>query len=257
MSFVASVGRHTIDTMKSIGAPCMLAVRVAITAGTTRPSVARCLQQIERVGVGSLGITVGTGLFAGAVMAMQTYKGLSQFGGTGAIGPVVALTMVRELGPVFTGIMVAGRAGSAIAAELGTMKITEQLDALKTLGIDMYQYLLVPRFIGCMVAVPLLSIFSMMAGIIGGYLVGAFQLHFNTHEYIQNIPLMVDGFDVTGGLIKAFVFGTLIAWIGCYQGITTGVGAVGVGNATTTTVVIAATSIVIANYILAVVMFGI
>ncbi|MCL4380424.1 ABC transporter permease [Candidatus Dependentiae bacterium] len=257
MQALSLVGNRLLITAHAIGSAILMVSKVVVTIGTTKPPIGRIIQQIEQIGVESLGITLGTGLFAGAVLAMQSYKGFSRVGGTGMVGPVVALTMIRELGPVFTGIMVAGRAGSSMTAELGTMKITEQLDALKTLGIDLYHYLLVPRFLGCMVAVPILALFSMTAGILGGYLVSAWQVHLNTHEYLHNICLTIEPFDILGGLCKSLVFGIIIAWVGCYQGLQTGVGASGVGKATTATVVVAAMSIVVANYLLAVILFGV
>lgn len=257
MSAPFIIGQRFLAIAQSIGSALLMACRVMMVACSTRPPLGRILQQLEKIGVGSLSITIGTGLFSGAVLAMQSYKGFVRVGGTSMVGPVVAFTMIRELGPVFTGIMVAGRAGSAMAAELGTMKITEQLDALRTLGIDLNHYLLVPRFIGCMVALPLLTLFSMIAGILGGYLVCGYQLHLNTYEYLNNIRLVIEPYDIMGGLCKGFVFGLIIAWVACYQGLTTGVGAAGVGKATTTTVVITATSIVVTNYLLAVILFGI
>jgi phospholipid/cholesterol/gamma-HCH transport system permease protein len=211
--------------------------------------------QIERIGVNSLGIVILTGTFAGAVLALQSYIGFKRFGGQDFIGPVVALSMTRELGPVLTGLMVTGRAGSAIAAEIGTMQITEQIDALRTMCINIWQYLIVPRIFASTFIMPFLSLFTMFFGTLGGYLIGVYILHINGEEYLINIKRYVEFSDVLNGLIKSAMFGLIFSWVGCYKGITTEGGARGVGRATTKTVVLASVMILIVNYFLTALLF--
>lgn len=212
--------------------------------------------QAERIGVDSFYITAITGGFAGAVLAIQSYKGFHKFGGEEFIGPVVALSMIRELGPVLTGLMVAGRSGSAIAAEIGTMEISEQIDALKTLCIDTYQYLVVPRIVAGLVMLPFLGMFSMISGIVGGYLVFVYVLGLSGEAYTSGMKELIESWDIFGGLLKSAVFGFILTAIGCYQGYHTKGGAKGVGLATTQSVVVGSILIIIANYFLAMLLFG-
>ena len=217
---------------------------------TTKLKVAKVMYQISRIGVESLNITILTGSFSGMVFALQSYIGFERVGGEQFIGAVVALAMVRELGPVLTGLMVTGRAGSAIAAEIGTMRITEQIDALKTLRINTFQYLVVPRLIAGVIVMPLLALFAMVCGIIGGYVVCTYVLLLNPEQYIANIKMYVEMKDIAGGLIKSAVFGLILTWVGTYKGYTTSGGARGVGIATTQSVVLASVMILISNYFL-------
>ena len=217
---------------------------------TTKLKVAKVMYQISRIGVESLNITILTGSFSGMVFALQSYIGFERVGGEQFIGAVVALAMVRELGPVLTGLMVTGRAGSAIAAEIGTMRITEQIDALKTLRINTFQYLVVPRLIAGVIVMPLLALFAMVCGIIGGYVVCTYVLLLNPEQYITNIKMYVEMKDIAGGLIKSAVFGLILTWVGTYKGYTTSGGARGVGIATTQSVVLASVMILISNYFL-------
>lgn len=217
---------------------------------TTKLKIAKVLYQISRIGVESLNITILTGSFSGMVFALQSYIGFERVGGEQFIGAVVALAMVRELGPVLTGLMVTGRAGSAIAAEIGTMRITEQIDALKTLRINTFQYLVVPRLIAGVIIMPLLTLFAMVCGIIGGYFVCTYVLLLNPDQYITNIKMYVEMKDILGGLTKSAVFGLILTWVGTFKGYTTSGGARGVGISTTQSVVLASIMILISNYFL-------
>ena len=184
---------------------------------------------MQRIGVESLAVIVLTGSFSGMVLALQSYIGFQRVGGENFIGSVVALGMIRELGPVMTGLMVTGRAGSAIAAELGTMRITEQIDALRTLCIDSLQYLVVPRIVAATIILPFLTLFSMLFGILGGYFIVTYVLGLSPEDYINSIKAYVELSDIRGGLIKAGVFGLILSWVGTYKGFFTWGGARGVG----------------------------
>jgi phospholipid/cholesterol/gamma-HCH transport system permease protein len=205
---------------------------------------------MERIGVESVNIVVLTGSFTGMVFALQSYIGFQRVGGEQFIGAVVALGMIRELGPVLTGLMVTGRAGSAITAELGTMTITEQIDALITLRINPFQYLVVPRMLGATIIMPFITIFAMICGIAGGYLVCVYVLELSPEDYLNNIRTYVEISDIRGGLIKAAFFGLILSWVGCYKGYNTTGGARGVGRSTTQSVVTSSIMILIANYVL-------
>jgi phospholipid/cholesterol/gamma-HCH transport system permease protein len=208
------------------------------------------LQQIERIGIDSLNIVILTGTFTGMVFVLQSYIGFSRIGGEQFIGSVTALAMVRELGPVLTGLMVTGRACSAITAELGTMRITEQIDALITLRINTFSYLIVPRILAGILILPCLTLFSSICGIIGGYFVITNVLNLSGEQYIANITQFCKLNDIVGGLIKSAFFGLILTWVGCYKGYYTHGGARGVGKATTQAVVLSSTMILIINYFL-------
>ncbi len=204
--------------------------------------------QMEQIGVGSSTIIFLTGSFTGLALALQSYIGFHRVGAEDFIGLVVALGMARELGPVLTALMVTGRSGSAMAAEIGTMQITEQVDALKTLCIDPYQYLIVPRVIAATFMMPFLTIFSMICGVLGGYIFCIHVLELNAENFISIIQERVELSDITGGLIKAACFGFILSWVGTYNGFKTVGGARGVGKSTTRSVVVGSIIILIANY---------
>lgn len=217
---------------------------------STRPKIRKLFEQMSRIGVDSFTITVLTGSFTGMVFALQSYIGFQRVGGEQFIGAVVALGMVRELGPVLTGLMVTGRACSAIAAELGTMRITEQIDALDTLRINTFQYLIVPRIVASTAMLPALAAFAMLFGIVGGYIVCVYVLQLSPEDYMSSIRTYVEWNDIRGGLIKSCAFGLILSWVGSYQGYHTTGGARGVGIATTQSVVRSSIMILISNYFL-------
>lgn len=207
------------------------------------------------IGINSLTIVFLVGVSVGAVLALQSYIGLERFGSTQFIGPIVYLSMTREFGPVFAALMVIGRAGSAITSEIGTMRITEQIDALQTLCIDPYQYLIVPRIVAGTFILPFLSIFCTLFGILAGYITAVYVLNVNAETYMEAIRANVELSDIVNGLVKAVVFGFLLSCVATYKGFYTSGGAKGVGLATTQSVVYANVTIVIADYILTSLMF--
>lgn len=254
--FIDAAGTSVINLANTLGNYCLFLSQAIKTLLSTKLKVSKLFVQMERIGVDSFTIVVLTGTFAGAVLALQTYEGFKRFGGGHEfIGPLVALAMTRELGPVFTGLMVAGRAGSAITAEIGTMRITEQIDALQTLRINVRQYLIVPRILAGSIILPFLALFCTMCGILGGYVVAVYALGLNGEEYINEIQKYLELSDIRGGLIKASVFGLILSWIGSYKGFNTWGGARGVGKATTRSVVVSSIMILIVNYFLAAALF--
>jgi len=211
------------------------------------------IQQLEEVGVRSLPVVSLTAAFGGLVFGLQTYIGFHRYIGAGSEtygGPIISLGLSKELIPILVGLMVTGRVGSAMAAEIGTMKITEQIDALFSLGADPIRYLVVPRTIACFVMLPFLTIYGDIIGIAAGFFYNVYLMGVNRVLYLRNILLYMELWDVFSGLIKASIFGLIIALIGCWQGLKTEGGAEGVGRATTRTVVIASILILIINFFL-------
>jgi len=213
------------------------------------------LKQVEYVGIKSVPVVLITGAFTGMVLALQSYTGFKRFNAEAFVGTVVALSMTRELGPVLSGLMVSGRVGSAMAAELGTMQVTEQIDALYTLAINPIKYLVVPRFLASLIVMPILTAFADVVGILGGYLISVILLGSNPTIYIRRTYDYLDLEDVYIGLFKACIFGMIIATIGCYQGINTRGGAEGVGKGTTNAVVISSLLVLVANYFITALFF--
>jgi phospholipid/cholesterol/gamma-HCH transport system permease protein len=212
-------------------------------------------QQMERVGVRSVLVVILTGAFTGMVLALQSFYATRSFGAETMVGVAVALSMTRELGPVLTSFMVTGRAGSAMAAEIGTMRVTEQIDALSAMAVNPIKYLIVPRVLASIVVVPILTVIADFVGIAGGYFSGVIILRINAGAYVANMEKYVELNDIYHGIIKAAVFGLILSVIGCYKGYTTSGGAEGVGKATTQSVVLATITILMANYLLTAAMF--
>lgn len=213
------------------------------------------IKQMQEVGVRSFPVVIITAGFTGMVLALQSYTGFKRFGAETMVGTVVALSVTRELGPVLTGLMVSGRVGSAMAAELGTMRVTEQIDALYTLATNPIKYLIVPRFLAASIMLPVLVIFADVIGILGGYLVGVQILGANPTIYIRRTWNYLEFNDLYSGLLKAVVFGMIIATISCYQGFSAEGGAEGVGRATTKAVVVSSLTILISNYFITAFLF--
>lgn len=210
----------------------------------------RIFVQMEFIGVKSLFVVILVSTFTGMVLALQTYTGFRRFSAESMVGAIVALSLCRELGPVLTSIMVTARAGSAMAAEIGTMRVTEQIDALVVMAVNPVKYLIVPRIVASILVIPILTIISDYTGIVGGYIVGVKLLNINEGVYINRTIDLLEMSDIFNGLFKSVVFALLLSLIGCYKGYYTKGGARGVGKATTEAVVLACVVIFIADYVL-------
>ena len=207
-------------------------------------------QQVKQIGADSTVVIALIGVFTGAVLAVQGEYTLAKFGATAYTGSAVALSLIRELGPVLTALMVIGRAGSAITAEIGIMRITEQIDALRSMAVDPIKYLMAPRLLAGIVAVPLLTGICIVVGIGGGYIVGVGLLNLSAGTFMGQIHSAVTTTDVYSGFIKSIVFGLIFGWVACFKGYTCGFGAVGVNRATTQCVVIASVAVLVVDYFL-------
>jgi len=247
--------------LQPIGAAVLVAVerigRISIFAGESlllafRPPFYFRLvgRQLIDIGYYSLPVVGLTAIFTGAVLVLQSYTGFSRFSAESAIPNIVVISLTRELGPVLAGLMVAGRIGAAMAAEIGTMRVTEQVDALSTLSTNPLKYLIVPRLIAGLVSLPVLVLIADIIGVFGGYIIAVYKLGFNSSTYIRNTVDFVTTLDVVSGLVKAAAFGFVIALMGCYNGYQSRGGAQGVGAATTNAVVSASILILILNYLI-------
>jgi phospholipid/cholesterol/gamma-HCH transport system permease protein len=214
------------------------------------------VDQMLEVGVNSFPVVFFTAAFTGMVLALQSYTGFKRFGAESMVGTVVGLTMTRELGPVLTGLIVTGRAGSAMTAQLGTMRVTEQIDALYTLAANPIKYLVVPRVIAGTVMLPVLVCLADVVGILGGFVVGVYLLDANPVVYMEKTFEFMEYKDVFSGLLKAAAFGFILSMVGCFEGFYTEGGAEGVGKATTRSVVLGFMLIFVANYILTALFFS-
>lgn len=214
------------------------------------------VNQFLNMGFYSLPVVGLTTLFAGMVIAIQTYSGFSKFGAESAVATVVLISVTRELAPVLSALMVAGRIGAAMAAEIGTMRVTEQIDALVTLSANPFRYLMAPRLWAGVVVMPLLVLFGDIIGIFGGYVVGVYKLDFNPANYINATMQNLQAIDVISGMVKAGVFGFIISVMGCYHGYRSKGGAQGVGEATTNAVVSSSILILIFNYLITEIFFS-
>jgi phospholipid/cholesterol/gamma-HCH transport system permease protein len=249
------IGERVYAMLLDLGDIFTLLVQVVSWIPRPPLELRNIVKQMEEVGVRSVPVVLVTAAFTGMVLALQSYTGFQRFGATSFVGTVVALSMTRELGPVFTGLMVSGRVGASIAAELGTMKVTEQIDALVTLATNPVKYLVVPRVVAATIVLPLLVVFADLVGILGGYFVSVYLLGANPYVYISKTYQFLLMKDIYTGLIKAAVFGTLIALISCHHGFVAEGGAEGVGRATTRAVVVSSMMVLISNYFMTSLMF--
>lgn len=256
LSFLATIGRVTLEFIAGVG-------RLSLFAGIALSHLVRppiysglLLRQILQIGYFSLPVVGLTAVFTGMVLALQTYTGFQRFGADAAVATVVVISMVRELGPVIGGLMIAGRVGASIAAEIGTMRVTDQIDALVTLSTNPFKYLVVPRLIAGIVTLPALVLVADIIGVFGGWLVGTYKLGFNPAGYLSQTAQHLERGDVISGLVKASAFGFVVTLMGCYHGYHSRGGAQGVGAATTNAVVSGSIMILCTNYILTLLFFG-
>ena len=227
---------------------------VDVTKATIRrpPAFLLILQQLYDIGVASLPVVAITGFSTGCVLAAQSFYQLADKGLASVTGLMVGKAMMTELGPVLTAFMVTGRVGASMCAELGTMRVTEQIDALQTMGVNPNRYLVAPRFIAGMFMMPLLTVFGIVMGIFGGYLIAVYFFGMAPITYVDPMPIHITYFDFATGVVKGFIFGVLIMTISCYKGICTTGGAAGVGRSTTNSVVIAYCAILLTNFFITV-----
>lgn len=248
-----AVGKFTIRECANTGRIVLLFLETC--RRLNEMNVKETLRQMAKLGADSLPIVVVTTMCTGMVLAVQTSKEFVRFGATDSVGGIVAIAMGRELAPVLAGVVVAGRIGAAIAAEIGTMKVTEQIDALRVMATNPISYLVVPRFIAIIVMLPILIIFANIVGNFGGWLVATNYADISSYAYIESIRVFTEPWDLTGGMIKGAFFGAIIAIVGCYKGLGAQQGAEGVGIATTASVVLAIILIFVTNYFLSVILF--
>jgi phospholipid/cholesterol/gamma-HCH transport system permease protein len=255
LSPVAGIGGTVLDALAWLGELALFALS-GLSHVVRPPLYPRLIgRAFMEIGFYSLPVVALTALFTGMVLALQSYTGFSRFGAESAIASVVVLSVTRELGPVLAGLMVAGRAGAAMAAELGTMRVTDQIDALSTLSTDPMKYLVAPRLLAGAIALPLLVVLADILGVLGGFLVATQKLGFTPATYLSSTFTNLRSDDVVSGLIKAAVFGFIIALMGCFHGYRSRGGAQGVGAATTSAVVSASILILALDYILTQVLF--
>jgi phospholipid/cholesterol/gamma-HCH transport system permease protein len=210
------------------------------------------IEQVDFIGIRSLPIILLASAFTGAVFAFELNEALALFGAQGSVGGTVGVALTRELAPTLTGLLVAGRAGSAMAAELGSMRVSEQVDALEAMAVDPMNYLVKPRLLASVIAMPLLTAVFDACGMLGSYVVGIYVLRLSPPEFLVRLRDWVDWDDVWAGLVKALVFGVIVGTVSCYKGLYTEGGAVGVGRATTSAVVVSSVTILVANYFIAI-----
>lgn len=247
---LAAIGRPFLTFLAATGRLAMFTGH-GLRGCVSFPMYPRLIwRQIVDIGYYSLPVVGLTCAFSGMVLALQSYTGFARFSAEGAVATVVVLSMTRELGPVLAGLMVAGRIGAAMAAEIGTMRVTEQIDALTTLSTNPMNYLVAPRLIAGITMLPVLVLVGDIIGVFGGYIIGVYKLGFNPASYLKNTFDFLEFQDVFSGLVKAAVFGFIITLLGCYNGYHSKGGAQGVGAATTNAVVSASIMILIFNYLI-------
>ncbi len=248
--FLRGLGKPLIGFISRLGKLTIFIGRTLYNCITPPFYLKLLLKQMVDIGFYSLPVVALTTVFAGMVIALQTNAGFSSYGAESAVAQVVLIAVTRELAPVFSGLMVAGRIGAAMAAELGTMRVTEQIDALSTLSTNPFKYLVTPRMLAAILVLPLLVLIGDIIGILGGYTVAIYQLEYNAANYINTTINELQMIDIYTGVIKGAVFGAIIALMGCYNGYESKGGAQGVGNATTNAVVSSSILILICNYII-------
>ncbi|NLO91150.1 MAG: ABC transporter permease [Elusimicrobia bacterium] len=249
MNIFSKAGAALLYAFGELGSAALMIRSAFFWAFHSKIEWRQSLIQCMRVGVDSLPVTTLTSFFTGMVLALQTGSTSQNiFNEPIFVGTIVGFSLVKELGPVLTAIVVAGRAGAAMAAELGTMKVTEQIDALHVLGTDPVRYLVIPRYIACMVMIPVLTVYAMFSGIFGGFIVSASKLHVPTNTYWDDILNYMQISDFMHGFSKSFIFAFMIATVCCYRGLSTTGGAEGVGKTTTRAVVVSMVLVLVLDY---------
>lgn len=256
VGLLAALGGFVVAALAAIGRVARFTGEAVARAVVPPYYPARFFEQLMIIGYFSLPVIGLTALFTGAALAQQIYTGGSRFNAASTVPAVVVIGIIRELGPVLGGLMVAGRVSSAMAAELGTMRVTEQIDALTTLRTDPFQYLIAPRLLASTLAMPVLVFVANIIGVMGGYVLATSRLHFNAANYLTITRRYIRWEDIQSSMVKAAVFGFIIALMGCYHGFNSSGGAAGVGRATTNAVVSAFICILLANLIVTVIVFG-
>ncbi|GHS92081.1 ABC transporter permease [Alphaproteobacteria bacterium] len=255
MNFLAYIGRGFLSFLQSCGKSALF-LKKTVFCGLTRPYYGKQIRkQLMEIGFYSLPVIGLTSIFTGIVLALQSYTGFSRFSAQGALPTLVVLCVTRELGPVIAALMFSGRVGATIAAEIATMKVTEQIDALSTLSTCVYRYLYWPRILAGLLTLPLLVFIADVLGVFGGFLIAVYQLGFNAEQYLKRTVEFLTFEDVSFGLIKAAFFGVTTALMGCYQGANAKDGAAGVGRATMNAVVYSSIAVMFLDYLLTTILF--
>ena len=255
MTFLRRMGAASLFSLQRAGRMGIFLAKSFFYASTPPLKYSRLLKQISFIGFQSVLVILLTGTFAGMVLGLQGFYTLNRFGSAALLGPMVALVLIKELGPVFSALMVTARAGSAVTAEIGIMRISEQIDALELMGLNPFRYLVVPNLLAAVIALPLLTAVFDVVGIFGGYLVGGKLLGLSGGTYFGEMVNYVDPADILEGIYKSLSFGVLIVWVCCYKGYYAGFGAEGVSKATTQAVVLSSVLILIWDYFMTSVLF--
>jgi len=247
--------KNLVNILEEIGDTTILSMQTLLYTFRGNFNWKDLLAQMERIGVDSLPVAIVTAAFVGMVFAVQIASEFVKYGAGDIVGGVMGIAVARELAPALTAVVIAGRVGSAFAAEIGTMAVTEQIDAIYAMGSDPIKHLVVPRFIASTLMLPILTVFADLIGFFGGYLVAIYVVGINSYGYMDSASSLLKMSDIVGGVVKAFFFGMVISIIGCYRGLHTKGGAKGVGEATTNSVVYSLMAIFIMNYFLSLVLF--
>ena len=249
---LARLGRAVLAPLEEIGRAVTMGLRGFANVGVFPLRIRQTIQQMEFIGIQSLPIIVLSGIFTGAVFTWESYEAFALFGAQGLVGGTVGVAVTRELAPTLTGLLVAGRAGSAMAAEIGSMRVSEQIDALEVMAVDPINFLVKPRLIASTLSVPLLTALFDFVAILGSYVVALYVLHLSYPEFMVRLQDWVDWDDIRAGLVKATCFGAILGTVACYKGFYTTGGATGVGRSTTSAVVVSSVAILVSNYFIAV-----
>jgi phospholipid/cholesterol/gamma-HCH transport system permease protein len=259
MDFVRELGESAIRRLKRTGCMGIFLAKALFYAVTPPLKIRLVLKQVQFIGYQSITVIFLTGAFTGMVLGYQGYNTLNRFGSTAFLGPMVALSLIKEMGPVISALMVTGRVGSSVTAEIGIMRVSEQIDALEVMGLNPYRYLIVPNILAAIISMPLLTAIFDVIGIFGGYLIGVKLLGMGAGTYFGEMTNLVEMEDILEGVYKSLNFGVIISWVCCfkgyYTGFYTGFGAEGVSKATTQAVVLSSVMILIWDYFMTSVLF--